>query len=208
MLRVGLTGGLASGKSFVGEQLRLLGCVLIKADELGHAVLLPDGEAFAETVAEFGTGILDEDGTINRRRLAAEVFTRPERLARLNAMVHPHVRERAQRLTDESVAADGHAIVISEAAILVETGTYRNYDRLIVAVCSDEQQIERAMHRDGISREEAQARLARQLPLAEKLKVADFVVDTSGTKQDTIAQTRVIYDALRQTEEQRSISGR
>jgi dephospho-CoA kinase len=201
MLRVGLTGGLASGKSFVGEQLKKLGCYLIKADDLGHAALEPGGEAYDATVAEFGPGILRQDGFIDRRRLASLVFNDPERLARLNSFVHPAVRARAQKMAEEWVAADPRAILVTEAAILVETGSYRNYDRLIVAMCSGEQQVERAMHRDGITREEALARLRRQLPLSEKVKYADFIIDTSGSKENTIQQTRHLYEAQRRIEE-------
>jgi dephospho-CoA kinase len=197
MLCAGLTGGLASGKSFAGEQLRELGCYLIKADELGHAVLEPGGEAYAATIAAFGDEILKPDGSIDRRKLAVEVFGDPARLALLNSLVHPPVRERTLRLIEEWGEREPRGIVIVEAAILVETGTYRNYDRLIVAVCTPEQQIQRAMHRDGLTYEEAAARLSRQLPLAEKVKVADFIIDTSGTKENTIEQTRAVYQALR-----------
>lgn len=200
MLRVGLTGGLASGKSFVGEQLRGLGCLLVKADEIGHGVLMPGGEAYAATVREFGDSILNPDGTIDRRKLAALVFGDPKRLALLNSFVHPPVRERTTRLIAEFEARQPNGIAVVEAAILVEGGSYRQYDRLIVAACRPEQQIERAMHRDGVSREEAEARLARQLPLADKVKVADFVIDTSGSKEDTVAQTHAVYEALRSIE--------
>ena len=194
--RVGLTGGLASGKSFVGGQLRLLGCYLIKADELGHAVLLPDGEAYAQTVEHFGASIVGADGLIDRKALAAMVFENPAELAVLNGFVHPAVRARALRL-EAGYAAAPEAIIVTEAAILVETGSYVHYDRLIVAACTEEQQIQRAMHRDSITREQAQARLARQLPLSEKLKFAHYVIDTSGSKEDTIGQTRQVYNAIR-----------
>ena len=197
MLRVGLTGGLASGKSFVGLHLKALGCHVIKADELGHAVLAADGEAYAATVRAFGEGILDAAGAIDRRKLAGEVFGDPARLEKLNAIVHPQVRARAKRLAQELEAADPAGILVTEAAILVETGSYREYDRLIVAACTEEQQVERAMHRDGITREEVLVRLSRQLPLVEKLKFADYVIDTSGTKENTIIQTRSVYEALR-----------
>jgi dephospho-CoA kinase len=197
MLRVGLTGGLASGKTFVGEKLQELGCYLIKADELGHATLEPGGEAYEPTIREFGGKILTAEGRINRRLLAAEVFDNPARLAILNSFVHPAVRARTRRLTEEFAQLDPHAIVVNEAAILIETGAYKNFDRLIVAACREEQQIERAMHRDGLSRDEAEARLRRQLPLADKLKVADFVVDTSGSKEETAAQTLTVWEALR-----------
>jgi dephospho-CoA kinase len=197
MLLVGLTGGLASGKSHVGHQLADLGCFLVKADELGHAVLLPGAEAYQATVNEFGPGILDADGAINRRRLAAEVFDRPERLAALNGFVHPAVRSRTRALLDGFAHHEPDGIAVVEAAILIETGTYRNYDRLIVVTCTEEQQIARAMDRDGITREEALARLRRQLPLKDKVKYADFVIDTSGSRESTAAQTLAVYEALR-----------
>jgi len=197
MLRVGLTGGLASGKSFVGGTLQQLGCSLIKADELGHEVIQRGGEVYDAVVESFGQEILAEDGEIDRRRLAARVFTDPELLARLNAIIHPAVFRREEALTAEIEAADPHAIVVVEAAILVETGSYTRFARLIVAACTREQQIQRAIKRDRVTREEAEARLARQLPLEEKIRLADYIVDTSGSKEDTVAQVHEVYRSLR-----------
>jgi dephospho-CoA kinase len=197
MLKVGLTGGLASGKSFVGRTLEKMGCLLIQADELGHAVLEPGAEAYDAVIAEFGRGILDPDGRIDRRRLAAEVFNHPERLEKLNALVHPPVRARARKLMETFAKHEPDGIAVTEAAILIETGSYRNYDRLIVATCGEQQQIERAMERDRLSREEVLARLRRQMPLNEKVKYADYVIDTSGDKQSTIDHTRTVYEELR-----------
>jgi len=196
MLRVGLTGGLASGKSFVGRALADQGCLLIQADELGHQVLEPGGEAYDGVIREFGPGIVRADGTIDRPKLAALVFHDSERLAALNALVHPPVWDRERRLMDEYAAAHPHGIAVVEAAILVETGSYRNFSKLIVAVCSEEQQIERAMSRGGMTREQVLDRLRRQMPLAEKIKYADYVIDTSGAKESTLAQTRGVYQAL------------
>lgn len=197
MLRVGLTGGLATGKSFVGEAFQELGCHLIKADELGHQVLQPGGEAFEAAVREFGPAILGADGAIDRRKLASEVFDKPERLARLNNLVHPPVIRREEQMIHEFAARDPHGIVIVEAAILIETGSHRRFQRLVLAVCSREQQIERAMRRDGLTREEVLARLDRQMPLEEKLKLADYVIDTSGSKDDTRRRIREVYESLR-----------
>jgi dephospho-CoA kinase len=197
MLLVGLTGGLASGKSHVGRQLEELGCLLVQADQLGHQVLMPGGEAYQPAIDEFGPGILTSEGIIDRRKLAAEVFGRPDRLDKLNSLVHPHVRARTRALIDAFGAGNPDGIAVVEAAILIETGSYRNYDRLIVVICTEEQQITRAMERDGITREEALARLGRQLPLEEKVKHADYVIDTSGTRENTAAQTRAVYNALR-----------
>jgi len=196
MLRVGLTGGLASGKSFVGRALAELGCLVIQADELGHRVLEPGGEAYDAVIREFGLGIVRVDGTIDRPKLAALVFHDSQRLAALNALVHPPVWVRERRLMDEHAAAHPRGVAVVEAAILVETGSYRDYAKLIVAVCGEAQQIERAISRDGMTREQVLDRLSRQMPLAEKIKYADYVIDTSGAKESTLAQTRALYQAL------------
>jgi len=197
MLHVGLTGGLASGKSFVGRALEDLGCYLIQADELGRRVIEQGGETYEAVVVTFGKEILDPDGTINRRRLAAIVFPDPQQLAKLNALIHPHVKIREKALAADFGRRHPDGIAVTEAAILVETGSYKDYDRLIVAVCGPEQQIERAMERNGASREEVLNRLRRQMPLDDKVKYADFVIDTSGSKENTLAQTRNVYEALR-----------
>ncbi|MBI3682645.1 MAG: dephospho-CoA kinase [Acidobacteria bacterium] len=201
MLRVALTGGLASGKSFVGKTLERLGCLLIQADLLGHEVLLPGGEAYQAVVREFGSGILDKEGRIERRKLAAQVFDEPERLTVLNSLVHPPVRVRTREMLDEFAAREPKGIAVVEAAIHIETGGYRNYDRLILAWCPSGQQIERAMDRDGLTREEAAARLSRQMPLEEKRKYAHYVIDTSRSKQETVRQTEEVYRQLRSIEQ-------
>jgi dephospho-CoA kinase len=201
MLRVGLTGGYASGKSFVGRALGEMGCLLIGADELGHKVMAKGGEAYRPILAEFGVEILDEHGEIDRHKLGALVFPNPDLLAKLSAIVHPYVRARGRRLMEAFAQREPCSICITEAAILVETGSFRDHDRLIVASCPQEQQIERAMLRDHLTREEVLNRLSRQLPLEEKVKYADYVIDTSGTKEHTLEQTRNVYAALRSIEQ-------
>jgi dephospho-CoA kinase len=197
MLRVGLTGGLASGKSFVGHTLEGMGCLLIQADNLGHQVIEPDGEAYEAVLQEFGREILNADGTIDRRHLGAEVFSHPDRLEKLNQLVHPAVRARAEKLIEEFARRAPDGIAVTEAAILIETGSYHNYSRLIVAICREEQQIERAMERDHLTRDEVLDRIRRQMPLEEKVKYADYVIDTSGPKAHTVEQTHAVYNALR-----------
>ena len=197
MLKVGLTGGIASGKSFVGQALVDLGCQLIKADEIGHQALARRGDAFGAVVAEFGPGILAPDGSIDRQRLAEEVFSRPERLAALTRLVHPPVIRRENELTAEIAARQPDAIVVVEAAVMIEAGSHTRFDKLILAVCTQGQQVERAMLRDHITREEALARIGRQMPLEEKLKLADYVIDTSGDKAETLRQVREVYHLLR-----------
>jgi len=200
MLKVGLTGGLACGKSFVGRAFAALGCHLIEDDELGHEVLLPGGEAYDDVIREFGPAILNADRTIDRKHLAAEVFGKPERLSVLNSLVHPHVFRRQRELIDQFEKLDPHGIVIVVAAILIETGNYKTFDRLILVKCEEQQQIERAMKRDHADRGEVETRLSRQMPLAEKRRFAHFVIDTSGSKEQTLRQVREVYDALRRME--------
>lgn len=197
MLLVGLTGGMACGKSFVADALRQHGCHVIEADEVGREVMQPDGEAYAPVIAAFGQGILNDQGSIDRSRLAAIVFGNPEQLERLNAIVHPSVRERARREFDEFRRRDPRAIVVYVAAILIESGAWREMDKIIVVSCDREQQIARAMHRPGAAESGVLARLESQMPVEKKRTFADYVIDTSGTKEDTLRQTALVYEDLR-----------
>lgn len=201
MLKVGLTGGYASGKSFVASELERHGCHVIYADRLGHAVLEPYGEAYRPTVEAFGTGILGSDGTINRKKLGAVVFHSPELLERLSGFVHPAVFRLEAKMLAEFEQADPGGIAVIEAAILIETGRYKVFDRLILTACSEEIQIARGMHRDGLTREQVLARLSKQMPLAEKRRFADYVVDTGGPKTETIKQVSKIVAELKALQE-------
>ncbi len=196
MLKVGLTGSLASGKSFIAAELERLGARVIHADKLGHAVLMPDGEAYADAIESFGREILAPDNTIDRRKLGAIVFNDPKKLERLNALVHPRVFDRQQRFFAEIEAEDPDAVAVVEAAVMIESGSYERYDRLIVATCPRDVQIARFVEREHAAVEEAEARLARQMPLEEKLKYADFVIDTSISKTATLACVRDVYYEL------------
>lgn len=197
MLKVGLTGGLASGKSFVGEALAGYGCLVIEADELGHQTLRAGGEAHDAVIREFGDSIVGDSGQIDRQRLAELVFDNPDKLARLSALVHPSVIRREEELGREFARRTPDGIFVVEAAILIETGSYRRFDRLVLVVCTEEQQVERAMRREGAIEAVVRARLSRQMPIEEKRTFAHFVIDTSGTKQDTLRQTEEVYAALR-----------
>jgi dephospho-CoA kinase len=201
MLRIGLTGGLASGKSFVGQALKEMGCFLIQADELGHQVMAKDAEAYPSILNAFGPEMLHENREIDRRKLGAIVFEKPELLKKLSSIVHPAVRARGRALEQSFRQKQPDGIVVYEAAILVETGSFRDYDRLIVASCTEEQQIERAILRDHLSREEVLNRLRRQMPLEQKVKYAHYVIDTSGTKEHTLEQTRTVYASLRRLDQ-------
>ena len=198
MLKAGLTGGLASGKTFVAAELEKLGCHTISADRLGHEVLMRDGEAYDEVVRQFGSAIVGTSGEIDRKALGGIVFADPERLKVLNALVHPHVFRRQETLLEQIREKDPGAVVVSEAAIMIESGSYKRYDCLIVTVCPPELQIERYCKREGASEADARARLARQMPLEEKRKYADYVIDTSGTKGETARQVGELYRRLKQ----------
>ena len=197
MLKVGLTGGLASGKSFAGREFERLGCAVLQADRLGHRILADDPGALREVVREFGLGVLDGSGSIDRKALGAAVFSDKGRLDRLNAIVHPRVFERLDRFFLDVEARDPDAVAMVEAAIMVESGSYKRYQRLVLTACPRELQIARFVEREGATRAEAESRIARQMPVEEKRKYADFVIDTSGAKEETLGQVRDTYKKLR-----------
>ncbi len=197
MLIAGLTGGLASGKSFVAAVFQELGAYVVEADELGHQVLRPEGAAYASVLESFGSAILNPDAAINRAKLGSLVFQDPAALTRLNAIVHPAVHRLAEERFREIGTTATDAVVIYIAAILVETGGYRQFPWLILTRCSREQQVERAMQRPGATVADVEARLARQLPLEQKLALATHVIDTGGTLEETRRQTKIVFEDLR-----------
>jgi dephospho-CoA kinase len=201
MLKVGLTGGYATGKSFVAGELARLGCHVIHADLLGHAVLQPGGAAYAPVIEAFGPEIVTAASEIDRRKLGSLVFERAELLEKLNRFVHPAVIKLEEEMMRDFEAQDPHGIAVIEAAILIEIGRDRIFERLILTACDEETQIARGMKRDHLTREEVLARLARQLPLAEKKRHAHYVVDTSGEKQQTIQQVETIFADLKRLAE-------
>ncbi len=201
MLKVGLTGGYATGKSFVAATLERLGCFLIYADRLGHAALDVTGEAYQPTVDAFGPGILRRDGSIDRKSLGARVFGSPELLAKLNSFVHPAVFRLEELMLAEWAPRNPHGIAVIEAAILIETGRYTNFERLILTTCSEEAQISRGMERDGITRGEVLTRLGRQMPFTLKRKYADYVIDTNGSRESTLDQVEIMFCELKQLSE-------
>jgi dephospho-CoA kinase len=198
VLKVGLTGGLASGKSFVASCFERWGAHVLHADKLGHAVLEPDGEAYADVVREFGDAVLRPDATIDRKALGAIVFADADRLAKLNALVHPHVFVRQRRFFQDVEREDPGGVAVVEAAIMVETGSYESYDRLVLAVCPPEVQVRRFVEREGATEEAARARMDRQMPLEEKIPFADYLIDTSGTKDDTVSRAREVWEKLKE----------
>lgn len=198
MLKVGLTGGIASGKTFVVGLLRDFGCHVLDADATAHQVMEPGQPAHAEIVAHFGAEILDPAGRIDRPRLGAIVFADAAERAALNAIVHPRVYEAQARWLAEVAAGDPGGIAVIDAALMIETGSWRRFDRLVVVHCQPEIQLARLMERNGLTREAAGARIAAQLPVAEKLRYANFTIDTSAGFDDTRRQVELLYRQLRE----------
>jgi dephospho-CoA kinase len=196
MKRLGITGGIASGKSAVAGMLRELGFRVIDADALGHEVIEPGTRAYGEIVREFGAGVVGADGRIDRRKLGALVFAEAEKLKRLNAIVHPRVEEEMVRLFGEWEKSGVADAAFVEAALLVEAGYQKNLDGLVVAWCRPEQQMERLMAR-GLSKVEARRRIAAQMPAEEKLKFATEKIDCSGSMEETRRQVEELAEKLR-----------
>jgi len=196
MKRLGITGGIASGKSAVAAMLRELGFRVIDADALGHQVIEPGTRAYDEIVREFGAGVVGVDGRIDRGKLGALVFADRAKLERLNSIVHPRVEEEMVRLFAEWEKSGVKDAAFVEAALLVEAGYQKNLDGLVVAWCKPEQQIERLLAR-GLSEVEARRRIAAQMPAEEKLKFATDKIDCSGTLEETRRQVEALAKKLR-----------
>jgi dephospho-CoA kinase len=195
-LLVGLTGGIATGKSTVDAVLRELGAVVIDADVLAREVVEPGEPALAGIAAEFGPGVIGPDGRLDRKALGAVVFADPDRRRKLEAMTHPRIRERFQQRVDALTAQEFRGLVFFDAPVMIESGNYRNMDRLVVVITDEATQVARLMARDGIDRDEALRKIRSQMPLAEKAELADYVIDNSGPRSVTEARTREVYRAL------------
>ncbi len=206
MLKLGITGGIASGKSVVGEMFLKLGAHLIQADAIAHWLMQPGRAVYEEVVRRFGREILNPDGSINRPRLAEAAFGTaggsPPRVKELNEIVHPAVIEHENEWMEEIGQHDPNAIAIVEAALILESGAAGRFDRLIVVTCRPEQRVLRYARRLGILEEAARAEVARrmaaQIPDDEKIEAADFVIDNSGSLAATEQQVQQIFATLRQ----------
>ena len=196
MLRLGLTGGIASGKSAVAAMLREMGFAVLDADSLAHKLIEPGQPAHDAVVREFGPSVLDPGGRVDRTKLAAMVFADRAKLDRLNAIVHPPVKEAILRQLDEWARNGTRDAAFVEAALLVEAGYQKNLDGLVVAWSTPEQQFERLRAR-GLSDDEARRRIAAQLPVAEKLRYATEKIDCSGSLEDTHRQVETLAAKLR-----------
>jgi dephospho-CoA kinase len=195
-LLVGLTGGIASGKSTVSRQLAELGCQVIDADVLAREVVAPGEPALAAIVAAFGPEVLRADGTLDRPRLAERVFDDPEARRRLEALTHPAIAARREARLAALAAGGFDGIVVQDAALLIEVGAARHVDRLVVVYAEPAVQTERLRQRDGLEPAGAERRIASQMPLAEKARLAHYVIDNSDSPEETAAQVRAVHAAL------------
>jgi dephospho-CoA kinase len=208
VLKVGLTGGIAVGKSVVGEMFVALGAHLVQADRIAHSLMQPGEAVYNEVVRHFGREILNPDGSINRARLAEAAFgpanvdegKRASRIDELNRIVHPVVIRSQDEWMHDVGLQDPHAVAIVEAALLLEAGAAKRFDRLIVVTCTDDQRVARFAARQKMdfesARKEVVRRMAAQLPDEEKIKAADFVIDNSGSLDHTREQAREIWEKL------------
>ena len=206
MLRVGLTGGIASGKTTVAAMLRELGCHVIEADKIAHRLIESGGAAYNEVVREFGPGVLTSDGRVDRAKLGAIVFADASRLTRLNAIVHPPVLDAQDRELDAIERAEPHAIAVVEAALLIEAGYAPKLDCLVVTWCTPEQQLARLTQKGAgreLTVEQARQRIASQMPVEEKRRMADEVIDCSGSLEHTREQVVALVAKFKKMEADR-----
>ncbi len=196
MKKIGLTGGIASGKSTISRALGEMGARIIDADLLAREALMPGTETYRATVKLFGRRILSSDGRIDRKALGDIVFRNPEKRVRLEGVVHPEVFRREAEIMDEITKSEPDALVIFDAALLIESGVWRRMDGLIVVWCRKETQVDRLIKNCRLKPEEAVLRVEAQMPLDEKKKYASWIIDNDGDVSLAIRQAREIYQKL------------
>jgi dephospho-CoA kinase len=196
MLIVALTGGIATGKSVIAAILKKRGCFIHNADRVARELMKPGRPAWQAVARHFGSHILGPDGTINRPRLGEIVFSNTAEREFLNRLIHPLVLARKKRTVRRLEKAGRYQIFVSEAALTIESGFYPYFDKIIVADCPEEIQIQRLMKRDALSLQDARKRIRSQMPAVEKLKHADYVIHTSGSLEQTARQTECVYRKL------------
>ena len=197
MLRVGLTGSIAVGKSFVTSVFAELGCRILDADQTAREVVMPGAAGLEAVVQTFGREVLAPDGTLDRARLAAIVFADEEKRLRLNHILHPFIIARQDDILREWEREDPNGMAIVDAALMIESGGYKRFDKLIVVHCRPEVQLERLMLRNKLTLAEAQQRIASQMPQEEKQSYADYLIDTSDGFEPTRQRTIEVYNDLR-----------
>lgn len=197
---VGLTGGIATGKSTVSQMFQELGAYIIDYDELAREVVKPHRKAWHKIVECFGSEVLNKDLTLDRQKLGALVFNDPEKLKKLNEIVHPEVFREGEKMTQEILNRDPRALIIKDIPLLTEAGAQKFVEKVIVVYTSPQMQLQRVIER-GFSPEEARARINAQTPLSEKVKFADFVIYNDGPVEETRKQVAEIYQKLRDSQQ-------
>ncbi|SRR2546423_3832771 len=196
MLRVGLTGSIAVGKSFVADTLLELGCHVLDADETAREVVAPGSEGLKRIFGEFGSDVIREDGTLDRGKLGAIVFGDEEKRLKLNSILHPLVIAAQDEQLRRWEVKDPHGIAVVDAALMIESGGYKRFDKMIVVHCRPEVQLQRLTTRNNLTPEEARRRIAAQMPQEEKMRYADFLIDTSEGFEDAKLQTEKVFERL------------
>lgn len=197
MLKVGLTGSIAVGKTFVCEVARELGCHVLDADKTAREVVAKGTAGLAEIIKHFGDEVLLSNGELDRKKMAAIVFADDAKRKELNSIVHPRVFEAQDKWLNELEKNDVDAIAIIDAALMIESGGYKRFDKIIVVWCAAEIQLSRLMSRDGLSRNEAKTRITAQMSQDEKKKFGDYLIDTSDGFDDARRQTTEVVAKLR-----------
>jgi len=197
MLIVGLTGGVASGKTAVSEVLKEEGAYIIDADQIARELVQPHRPAWNELVRTFGKEILQEDGSIDRKKLAEMVFVDPNQRELLNRILHPLITGEMDRRTREIGQKNSEAVVVIDAPLLIERGYHRKMDKLIVVTSTQGQQIERLKEREGLNSEAALRILSSQMPLEEKVRLADIVIRNEGSLDETKKRAREVFQELK-----------
>lgn len=196
MLRVGLTGSIAVGKSFVTSVFAGLGCHVLDADQTAREVVMPGAQGLKAVVREFGEDILAPDGTLDRARMASIVFADEEKRLRLNQILHPIIIERQDEILREWETENPDGIAVVDAALMIESGSYKRFDKLVVVHCRPEVQLERLMLRNNLTPAEAQRRIDSQMSQEEKQRYADYLIDTSDGFEPTRKRTVEVFSAL------------
>ena len=197
MLRVGLTGSIAVGKSFVSGVLAELGCHVADADALARRVVEPGAEGLRRIVEAFGEWVLRPDGTLDRAAVSAVIFRDAPKRELVNSLLHPLIIAEQDELMRRWASEDPRGVGVVDAALLIESGGHGRFDKLVVVHCRPEVQLERLMRRNGYTRDEAEARIDAQMPQEEKLRYADFNIDTSEGFEETRRRTEEVYAKLR-----------
>ena len=196
-MKVGLTGSIGVGKSFVAGVLAELGCHVLDADQAAREVVAPGSKGLSAVVGAFGEGVLQSDGTLDRQQLGSVIFADQSKRELLNSILHPYIIARQDEQLREWEALDPDGIAVVDAALMIESGGFKRFDKLIVVHCRPEVQINRLMTRDNLSREEAQKRIDAQMPQEAKQKFADYLIDTSEGFESARKRTGEVYEELR-----------